>query len=40
MNGNFKGMDPELARKAMALISSKKVELDEKNMFNFNYNIN
>ena len=28
MNGNFKGMDPDLARNAMALISDKKVELD------------
>lgn len=28
MYENFKGMDPELAKKAMALISSKKADLD------------
>lgn len=28
MNTNFKGMDPELARKAMALISATKASLD------------
>lgn len=28
MNENFKGMDPELARRAMELIRTKKSELD------------